>query len=79
MTTCLNCGAALTGPYCAQCGQHITDPDLSMRELVHEVTHELTQVDGKVLRISADSTDRSEPGRPAAGLSYGRASTVRGS
>jgi hypothetical protein len=47
---CLNCGATLTGPYCAQCGQHLTGTDLSLRDLLRETTHELTHVDGKVLR-----------------------------
>ena len=32
--TCLNCGAALTGPFCAQCGQRNIPPYPSVRELV---------------------------------------------
>jgi hypothetical protein len=49
-TSCLNCGAALTGPFCARCGQHVTDTDMSLRELLRGTFHELTAVDGKVLR-----------------------------
>ncbi|MFN2564405.1 MAG: DUF3667 domain-containing protein [Gemmatimonadaceae bacterium] len=45
---CLNCGAALTGPYCASCGQQRRDTDLTLRELLHETAQELTQWEGKV-------------------------------
>ncbi len=45
---CLNCGAALTGPYCATCGQKRRHSDLTLREFLHETTQELTQLDGKV-------------------------------
>src|SRR4051794_38334780 len=47
---CLNCGAPLGGPYCAICGQKDPKPDLTLREFVHETTHELTDWDGKVPR-----------------------------
>jgi hypothetical protein len=46
----LNCGAALTGPYCASCGQENRATDPTLRELVHETAHELTQWEGKVPR-----------------------------
>jgi hypothetical protein len=45
---CLNCGAALTGAYCARCGQKATRPDPALRDLLHETTHELAHWDGKV-------------------------------
>jgi hypothetical protein len=45
---CLNCGAALTGAYCARCGQKATRPDLTLGGFLHETTHELTHLDGKV-------------------------------
>jgi len=46
---CLNCDAPLTGPYCATCGQKPPHPDLTLRDLVAESTHELTHWDGKVI------------------------------
>ena len=45
---CLNCGAALTGAYCARCGQKATRPDLTLGGFLHETTHELAHWDGKV-------------------------------
>lgn len=45
---CLNCGAMLTGPFCAECGQKHVQTNLTLREFVHETTHELTQWDGKL-------------------------------
>lgn len=46
--SCLNCGAALTGPYCAACGQKRPHTDVTLREFVRETTAELTHWDGKV-------------------------------
>jgi hypothetical protein len=45
---CLNCGAPLTGPYCAHCGQKKPHTDLTFRELLREATQELAQWDGKI-------------------------------
>lgn len=47
-TTCLNCGAQLTGPYCASCGQKQPHGDLTLREFLHEMTAELVHWEGKV-------------------------------
>jgi uncharacterized protein DUF3667 len=44
--SCDNCGAPLTGPYCAQCGQHAHESARSLGLLLHEVWHLLTHVDG---------------------------------
>ena len=38
----------MTGQYCARCGQKSVSPDLTLREFLHETTHELTHWDGKV-------------------------------
>ncbi len=46
-TNCLNCGAALGGPFCSQCGQRAVPPDPSVRELVGEAFAELSGWDGK--------------------------------
>jgi small-conductance mechanosensitive channel len=46
--SCLNCSRPLTGPYCASCGQKKQATDLTLREFLHETTHELTNWDGKI-------------------------------
>jgi len=46
--TCRNCAAALTGPYCAQCGQHAHESARSLHVLFHDVWHLLTHVDGRL-------------------------------
>lgn len=48
MEACLNCGAALTGPYCSSCGQKRPHTDLTLRQFLHETTAELTHWEGKV-------------------------------
>src|ERR1700730_11170565 len=48
-TNCLNCGALLAGPWCARCGQQDPHPELPLHELLHDVAHEFTHWDGKVL------------------------------
>lgn len=45
---CANCGAVLTGPYCAQCGQKLPNNDLTLREFIRETTAELTHLEGRV-------------------------------
>lgn len=35
--TCLNCGAALTGPYCASCGQSDIEPNLTLRGILGDL------------------------------------------
>jgi hypothetical protein len=47
-TPCLNCGAPLTGLYCSKCGQKVPHGDLTLGELFHELTHELSHWDGKI-------------------------------
>jgi Protein of unknown function (DUF3667) len=49
---CVNCGAALTGPFCARCGERAIDPDsLTVRHfLTHFVAHEVLHLDGKIWR-----------------------------
>ena len=43
---CRNCRAPLTGPYCAQCGQHAHHSARSLHTLLHEAWHIFTHVDG---------------------------------
>lgn len=49
---CLNCGAALVGPFCHACGQKETHPhDLSLRHFGGHVVHEFTHLDSnKIVR-----------------------------
>ena len=47
--TCLNCGAALAGPYCSQCGQkgHV---HRSLRGFGHDLLHSVFHFEGKIWR-----------------------------
>src|SRR5437870_2463641 len=45
---CLNCGAALAGPFCAECGQRALPPHPTVRELVGDAVAELSGWDGKL-------------------------------
>ena len=47
--TCLNCGAELAGPYCAQCGQkgHV---HRSLRGFGHDLLHSVFHFEGKIWR-----------------------------
>jgi Protein of unknown function (DUF3667) len=49
---CVSCGASLSGPYCARCGERALEPEaLTLRHfLVHTVAHELMHVDGALWR-----------------------------
>jgi Protein of unknown function (DUF3667) len=44
---CGNCGSALTGPYCAQCGQHAHESARSIKALFHDAWHLATHVDDR--------------------------------
>jgi Protein of unknown function (DUF3667) len=44
---CGNCGAALTGPYCANCGQHAHESARSISALFHDAWHIATHVDSR--------------------------------
>ena len=48
-TTCLNCGAALNGPFCATCGQRDLPPHPTLRELAGDAWNELIGWDGKLV------------------------------
>ena len=50
--TCASCRAALTGRYCAQCGEEAHDPQaLTLRHFAREtLVPELTDLDGKIWR-----------------------------
>jgi hypothetical protein len=44
---CANCDAPLTGPYCAQCGQHAHESSRSVGALFHDAWHAVSHVDGR--------------------------------
>jgi len=46
--TCLDCGAQVSGSYCAECGQSRTVHVLSMHEVLGDVTHSLLHLDSRV-------------------------------
>jgi hypothetical protein len=48
--TCRNCGAALTGPFCAACGQKAQTGPPTVREFLHDAVDEVFSVDGKFFR-----------------------------
>jgi len=49
--TCANCGAALTGPWCAQCGQrHVDEGERKFGHLVRDAFGALTSLDSRFWR-----------------------------
>jgi hypothetical protein len=47
---CLNCGAALSGQYCGQCGQRATSRLISLWELVRDAFGDLFELDSRLWR-----------------------------
>lgn len=48
---CPNCGAAGSGPFCAECGQRRPRADdYSIRRFLHQVFHEVTELDSGLVR-----------------------------
>ena len=50
LSECPNCGTALNGHYCPECGQKAAPIDPTFHDLFHDFTHELLHVDGKIFR-----------------------------
>ena len=48
-TTCLNCGAALAGPYCHECGQH-AHVHRTLTAFFHDFAHGVLHFEGKIWR-----------------------------
>ena len=46
---CLNCGTALNGPFCSECGQRAAPPHPSLRELIGDAFAEFSGWDGRFL------------------------------
>jgi uncharacterized protein DUF3667 len=49
-SACANCGARLTGIYCAACGQKARRSRPTVRDFMHELAEELFSYDGKIYR-----------------------------
>lgn len=49
-SVCANCGASLTGPYCAACGQRARPASPTVRDFTHELAEELLSYDGRIYR-----------------------------
>jgi len=47
---CANCATPLTGKYCYACGQKTTPLTPTLKYFLHELTHELVNVDGRIYR-----------------------------
>lgn len=47
---CPNCGEPLAGPYCAACGQKDAHRILPLKDLLHEVFHDILHLDARFLR-----------------------------
>lgn len=47
---CLNCDTRLHGTFCHSCGQKAASASVNVHDFVHEATHELLHLDGKILR-----------------------------
>lgn len=63
MTNCKNCGATLTGKYCAQCGQKASVSRFTIPALLDELSHSITHVETNILGLTAALISR--PGQTA--------------
>lgn len=49
--TCVTCGATLTTPFCATCGERrATDREYSLREFAHDAVEQFLSFDGRAIR-----------------------------
>jgi hypothetical protein len=47
---CLNCGAVLSGRFCAACGQEVQPLNPTVGHVAHEFIHEMLHLDGRIFR-----------------------------
>jgi hypothetical protein len=47
---CPNCGRALDGAFCSECGQKVAPINPTFHDLLHDLTHEFLHVDGKIFQ-----------------------------
>ena len=69
MGRCLNCGAELSGPFCAACGQRAVPANPSVSEIAGDAWEELSGYDG---RIAATFRALPHPGRLTTNYIEGR-------
>lgn len=69
MSRCLNCGAELSGPFCAACGQRAVPADPSVSEIAGDAWQELSGYDG---RLAATFRALAHPGRLTTNYIEGR-------
>jgi hypothetical protein len=69
-TMCLNCGAALDGPFCSHCGQRAVAPKPTLHELLHDALEEFLHFDGKVVQTLRTLVTR--PGQLTVDIIAGR-------
>lgn len=48
--SCINCGAPLNGPFCAQCGQRAASGPPTVRAFLHDASEELLGFERKLFR-----------------------------
>jgi len=73
---CVGCGAAVTGRYCADCGERAEPHDYSMKHFVEEVLETMAHVDGRVFASFRSLLIR--PGQLAGDFLAGRRKTQMG-
>ena len=73
---CSGCGAAVSGRYCAQCGEHTGPHDYSMKHFAEEVLESTVHVDGRVFASFRSLLTR--PGELASQFLSGRRKTQMG-
>ncbi|WP_412060864.1 DUF3667 domain-containing protein [Rubrivirga sp. IMCC45206] len=55
---CATCGAALHGPFCARCGQHVRPGRLTMGGVAREALHHVSSLDSRLARTAVDLVRR---------------------
>ncbi len=73
---CSGCGAAVSGRYCAECGEHTGPHDYSMKHFAEEVLESTAHVDGRVFASFRSLLTR--PGELASRFLAGRRKTQMG-
>ena len=73
---CVGCGAAATGRYCAECGEHTGPHDYSMKHFVEEVLEATVHFDGRLFASVRSLLAR--PGELAGSFLAGRRKTQLG-
>ena len=57
-SACATCGAALAGPFCAQCGQKVRAGRLTLASVLQETAQQVLSLDSGLLRTAVDLVRR---------------------